>query len=338
MKVSSKPESTVARKKLADTCAKCHSNPGFLTRHKIPVAHPVESYKQGVHGRAVVAGNDQAANCNSCHGNHDIYPARDERSHVNHWRVAASCGQCHQQIAKTYGESVHGVALEAGVKDAPACVDCHGEHLILHPRNPASPVYAANVSSEICGRCHGSLRLVQLYEFPADRVRSYADSYHGLALKEGKITAANCASCHGIHNIFRATDTRSTINPGNLPKTNVKTVPIAYTNPGSGGEMFTVYCAVCHGATGQGDGPAASAFAKPPTNLAMLAKNNKGKYPTEHVYAVLKFGTSVPAHGNIQMPVWNTLFRSLNSGEDADYVTKLRIHNLVEYIQSIQAK
>ena len=28
---------------------------------------------------------------------------------------------------------------------------------------------------------------------------------------------------------------------------NVKEVPIAFTNPGSGSEMYTVYCAVCHG-------------------------------------------------------------------------------------------
>jgi len=119
---------------------------------------------------------------------------------------------------------------------------------------------------------------------------------------------------------------------------NVKKVPITYTNPASGSEMYSVYCAVCHGTTGQGNGPAASVFTKPPTNLTMLARNNNGKYPAQHVYAVLEFGTPVPAHGNIQMPVWNTLFRSLNFSEDSEGATKLRIKNLVEYIQSIQAK
>ncbi len=102
----------------------------------------------------VAAGNDKAANCNNCHGNHDIYPARDARSRVNHWKVADTCGECHTEIAKIYNESVHGEAVKAGVKDAPVCVDCHGEHLILDPKNPASPVNAANVSAETCGRCH----------------------------------------------------------------------------------------------------------------------------------------------------------------------------------------
>lgn len=219
VKTASDADSTVARKNLADTCAKCHSDAGFLSRHLIPVAHPVESYKQSVHGRAVAAGSDKAADCNSCHGNHDIYPARDPRSRVNHWRVSDTCATCHQEIAKAYGESVHGTALKAGAKDAPACVDCHGEHLILDPKNPASPVYAANVSAETCGRCHSDARLAQRYDLPADRVPSYADSYHGLALKGGKLTAANCASCHGVHNIFRSADPRSTVNSANLAKT-----------------------------------------------------------------------------------------------------------------------
>jgi formate dehydrogenase gamma subunit len=219
VKAASDPDSTVAAKRLPDTCAKCHSDPGFLSRHQIPLAHPVEAYKQSVHGRAVAAGNVQAAKCNDCHGNHDVYPAMDARSHVNRWKVAFTCGNCHKEIAKTYQQSVHGEAVRIGAKDAPVCVDCHGEHLILEPQNPNSPVNEANVSIETCGRCHGSARLVRLYDLPANRVPSYADSYHGLALKGGRVSAANCASCHGVHNIFKASDPRSTVNAANLPKT-----------------------------------------------------------------------------------------------------------------------
>jgi cytochrome b subunit of formate dehydrogenase len=50
-------------------------------------------------------------------------------------------------------------------------------------------------------------------------VPSYADSYHGLALREGSLTAANCASCHGVHDILRSSDPRSTVNAANLAKT-----------------------------------------------------------------------------------------------------------------------
>ncbi len=218
LKASSDADSTVARKNLADTCAKCHSDAGFLSRHKIPVAHPVDSYKQSVHGRAVALGKD-AATCSSCHGSHEIYPATDERSSVNHWKVPETCAQCHKEIARQFNESVHGVAVKAGVRDAPVCVDCHGEHLIIDPKSAASPLNARNISEETCGRCHGDPRLALRNDLPMDRLPSYAGSYHGLALSEGRVTAANCASCHGVHSILRSSDPRSTVNAANLPKT-----------------------------------------------------------------------------------------------------------------------
>ncbi|HXX13808.1 MAG TPA: cytochrome b/b6 domain-containing protein, partial [Candidatus Eremiobacteraceae bacterium] len=72
---------------------------------------------------------------------------------------------------------------------------------------------------QTCGRCHGDPRLALRYDLPADRLPSYAGSYHGLALQEGKVRAANCASCHGVHAILRSSDPRSTVNAANLPKT-----------------------------------------------------------------------------------------------------------------------
>ncbi|MGB9202911.1 MAG: hypothetical protein WCB94_02940, partial [Terriglobales bacterium] len=218
VKASSEAGSTVAPKNLPDTCAKCHSDTGFLSRHKIPVVHPVASYKASVHGRAVARG-EQGATCSSCHGSHDIYPAIDPQSRVNHWKVADTCAQCHREIAREFDESVHGQAVKTGVRDAPVCVDCHGEHLIMDPKSAGSPLNAENVSAQTCGRCHGDPRLALRNDLPADRLPSYAESYHGLAIKEGRVTAANCASCHGVHSILRSSDPRSTVNAANLRKT-----------------------------------------------------------------------------------------------------------------------
>jgi formate dehydrogenase gamma subunit len=216
---SSDAASTVAKKNMPDTCAACHSNQQFLSRHKIPFAHPVELYRQSVHGRAVASGDGAAASCSDCHGSHGILPAQDARSKINHWNLPATCGQCHSEIAKTYLESVHGEAMKAGVSAAPVCSDCHGEHLILEPKQPASLVNAARVSTVTCARCHNDERLALRYNLPSDRVPSYADSYHGLAMRGGSQSVANCASCHGVHNIFRSSDARSTVNTANLAKT-----------------------------------------------------------------------------------------------------------------------
>jgi formate dehydrogenase gamma subunit len=219
IQVSSDAGSLVAKKNLPDTCASCHSNPQFLSRHRIPFAHPVELYRQSVHGRAVVDGDGAAATCSDCHGSHGILPSQDVRSKINHFNIPATCGQCHTDIAKTYLESVHGQAMKNGVSAAPVCSDCHGEHLILGPKEPASLVNASRVSVATCGRCHSDERLALRYNLPADRVPSFADSYHGLAIRGGSQSVANCASCHGVHNIFPSSDARSTVNAANLSKT-----------------------------------------------------------------------------------------------------------------------
>ena len=76
-----------------------------------------------------------------------------------------------------------------------------------------------NVSRDICARCHEGVRLSQEFGVPGNRVTTYFDSYHGLAAEGGSVVAANCSSCHGVHNILPSSDPRSTVNPANLDAT-----------------------------------------------------------------------------------------------------------------------
>jgi mono/diheme cytochrome c family protein len=108
------------------------------------------------------------------------------------------------------------------------------------------------------------------------------------------------------------------------------------TSPASGKEMYTQYCAACHGADAKGEGPAAPALKTPPSNLTILAKSNGGKYPSDHVAEVLRTGTGVAAHGSADMPTWGPLFRSLDPTNDTAVLQ--RIHNLNQYLVSLQAK
>jgi cytochrome b subunit of formate dehydrogenase len=213
------PASPVAKKNLPATCATCHEDPMFLAKHQIPFAHPVKTYEGSVHGRALAAGNLNAASCSDCHSAHAIYPAKDSRSTVNHWNVPKTCATCHGEIAKIYAASIHGQAVAQGAADAPVCTDCHGDHAILAPSEAQSLVNPARVSLVTCGRCHGDTRLVARYNLPADRVPTFSDSFHGLASRAGSQSVANCASCHGVHNIFPSSDPRSTVNPANLAHT-----------------------------------------------------------------------------------------------------------------------
>ena len=83
--------------------------------------------------------------------------------------------------------------------------------------------------------------------------------------------------------------------------------------------MFATYCAVCHGADGQGAGPAAAALKNRPTDLAQLSAKNGGKYPELLVVATLS-GKEVDAHGSQEMPIWGDLFRSLGASDRSDIV------------------
>ena len=120
-------------------------------------------------------------------------------------------------------------------------------------------------------------------------------------------------------------------------QTVVKKGPPPVTSPASGAEMYTAYCAACHGTNGKGDGPAASAMKMPPTNLTLLTANNNGKFPSAEVYTSIKGDTLMPAaHGSADMPVWGTMFNSMSHSDPAE--VHLRLSNLVRYIESMQAK
>jgi cytochrome b subunit of formate dehydrogenase len=63
------------------------------------------------------------------------------------------------------------------------------------------------------------VRLSQEFGVPGNRVTSYFDSYHGLAAEGGSVIAANCSSCHGVHDILPSSDPRSSVNRANLDAT-----------------------------------------------------------------------------------------------------------------------
>jgi cytochrome b subunit of formate dehydrogenase len=116
-------------------------------------------------------------------------------------------------------QSIHGQGIAKANGLAPVCTDCHGIHTIKSHGNPNSPAAEQNVSRDICARCHEGVRLSQEFGVPGNRVTSYFDSYHGLAAQGGSVVAANCSSCHGVHNILPSSDPNSTINKANLDVT-----------------------------------------------------------------------------------------------------------------------
>jgi cytochrome b subunit of formate dehydrogenase len=212
------PDSPVNHANIPYTCGRCHGQK-FLMESNGETTQPFLSYQDSVHGRATEKGSSKAAVCTDCHGAHAISPANDAQSPISKFNVPATCGKCHAEITQTFNQSIHGQAIARGNNLSPVCTDCHGIHSIKAHNDPNSPVSEQNLSRDTCARCHEGVRLSSEFGVPGNRVSTYMDSYHGLAAEGGSLVAANCSSCHGVHNILPSSDPHSTINKGNLDAT-----------------------------------------------------------------------------------------------------------------------
>lgn len=229
---SRNPKSPVYRANIPNTCASCHEDEAKMSKYALTEKMPFKSYSETVHGKALIEDNlISAAICTDCHGSHDLHSLNNPKSKIYRANVPFTCGKCHENVLQTYERSIHGKDALAGKREAPVCTDCHGEHTIKSPKDLTSSVYPTAISETTCPQCHSAERIVTKYRLPADRVKTYLESYHGLAAKYGSITVANCASCHGAHDILPSKDPNSSVNKNNLPKTCGK------CHPGAGEQL-----------------------------------------------------------------------------------------------------
>lgn len=188
----------------ASDCLSCHDTKEF-----------VSDFPKSVHA---------PLSCTECHTEATTVEHPGKLKPVN-------CASCHEAEHADFEKGIHAQAIRNGNTDAPSCIDCHGRHSILSHSDPKALTYSTQLSEKICGQCHTAERLTTRYNMPSDRLKTYMQSYHGMASRLGVTTVANCASCHGVHMILPSSDPKSTINKANLAKT------CGQCHPGAGSQF-----------------------------------------------------------------------------------------------------
>ena len=117
------------------------------------------------------------------------------------------CMMCHSDADLTREDGtkigVDQEAFEASVHGWASCTDCHAD---LSGDDAEIP-HAAELAPAACAGCH------------ADQVALYDKGIHAQARANGKTMAADCADCHGAHDIRPADDPTSRTYHQNLPET-----------------------------------------------------------------------------------------------------------------------
>ncbi|MDE1920001.1 MAG: hypothetical protein KGJ09_01125 [Candidatus Omnitrophica bacterium] len=131
------PRSTVNRRNIARTCSQCHQG-------------VYEKYMKSVHAIGRHKDSARLPACNDCHTAHTI-----KRTDENAFRfdIMNTCGKCHQAIASTYFQTVHGKISKLGYAKAAKCQDCHGSHEIFPVTDPRSTLSYWNIV-HTCQKCH----------------------------------------------------------------------------------------------------------------------------------------------------------------------------------------
>lgn len=129
--------SSIHKRNIPATCSTCHR--GIY-----------KDYVKSVHYSRDGTEKQKLPTCMDCHSSHAI----EEVERDNFMReVTYQCGTCHQDLAETYFDTMHGKAYQLGYLKAAKCSDCHGAHLIMNVNDPNSSVGITNVV-QTCRKCH----------------------------------------------------------------------------------------------------------------------------------------------------------------------------------------
>ena len=105
-----------------------------------------------------------------------------------------------------------------------------------------------------------------------------------------------------------------------------------------------MHCAICHGMDTKGNGPYLSSLKVTPPDLTLIAKDNAGVFPADHIIDVIDGRAQVTSHGSRDMPIWGDRYaisadeHFVGSPYDQEAYIRGRVLILVDYPRRIQQK
>ena len=197
-------------------CLKCHLDEKMFPGEGKGSTKFISEYKTSIHSIIQKNGN-QAAGCTDCHGNHMIEHSDPKNTSNSKTKILETCGKCHGNLVENFKNSMHGQEYLKGNEKAPSCGTCHGEHNIKSVS--LSDEFSKINQVDQCLKCHQEQKLPHKnYKGEEVLISNYKDSYHYIALKNGK-NGATCSDCHGSHEMKKVDDPEAKINKKNIPKT-----------------------------------------------------------------------------------------------------------------------
>jgi hypothetical protein len=192
-------------------CMDCHSNPDLSVTEPDGTVRPLF-----VDPDDLLHSSHRNQSCISCHTG-----VTESRDPVCLDSGPVDCAMCHAEQVDQFAMSTHGQKVAAGDERAPYCTTCHGDHRVLAPDNPESPVFPRNLP-DLCATCHEN-RVEPILTNARDGdniLTDYSGSIHGKGLlQSGLLVTATCVDCHTAHMELPISDTLSTVHPSNVATT-----------------------------------------------------------------------------------------------------------------------
>ena len=170
-------------------CVVCHKDygrsPETIPENVSKLYIDQEKWEKDIHYE--VAG----LSCDDCHL--DATP----ETHPEGGLQKVNCGECHDEEAESYYQTVHWTAEVGEGKQKPDCGDCHPPHATLPQDNPESAVFKGKIKA-VCLSCHQervpSTSLL-------NRLAVFRISAHRKSDISNRFDPSECINCHYIRTV-----------------------------------------------------------------------------------------------------------------------------------------